>query len=139
MSEHTDMPPRSPYRPTHGRRREKRTIDLDGLPSQEELDSVPHRGEDADRFSLYNAVQIEAETRDVRLTITFGDVIKVRDQAEMIIAGMRAIIEKTRQHDIGSIRQRIEARSEAASVGRALTRFNGRTPYGDWKPKPRKA
>ena len=57
----------------------------------------------------------------------------------MIIAGMRAIIEKTRQHDIGSIRQRIEARSEAASVGRALTRFNGRTPYGDWKPKPRKA
>jgi len=126
-----------PYRPVPGRR-QHRPLSLTGLPTAEELAASPHRGDDADRFSLYTPDQIEAETKDVRLTITFGDVIKVRDQAEMIIAGMRAIIEKTRQHDIGSIRQRVEARAEAASVGRALTRFNGRTPYGDWKPKPRK-
>lgn len=132
------MPRRSPYRPVQGRRREHRPLSIDNLPTAEDLASSPHRGDDADRFSLYTPAQIEAETKDVRLTITFGDVIKVRDQAEMIIAGMRAIIEKTRNHDIGSIRQRIEARAEAASVGRALTRFNGGTPYGDWKPKPRK-
>lgn len=133
-----EMARSGPYRPVHGRRRERRTIDLTGLPTAQELAEQPHRGEDADRYSLYSREQVEAETKDVRLCITFDDVIKVRDQAEMIIAGMRAIIEKTRQHDIGSIRQRIEARAEAASVGRALTRFNGRTPYGDWKPKPRK-
>lgn len=127
-----------PYRPVQGRRRDNRPLDLTGLPGAEELASQPHRGDDADRLSLYTPAQVEAETKDVRLTITFGDVIKVRDQAEMIIAGMRAIIEKTRNHDIGSIRQRVEARAEAASVGRALTRFNGRTPYGDWKPRPRK-
>lgn len=134
----TAMARSGPYRPFHGRGRRQPPINLDGPPTAEELASVPHKGDDADRFSLYTPDQIEAETRDVRLCITFGDVIKVRDQAEMIIAGMRAIIEKTRQHDIGSIRQRIEARAEAASVGRALTRFNGRTPYGDWKPKPRR-
>jgi hypothetical protein len=128
-----------PYRPVQGRRREHRPTSITGLPSPAELASSPHRGDDADRFSLYTPEQIAAETRDVRLNISFEDVIKVRDQAEMIIAGMRAIIEKTRQHDIGSIRQRIEARAEAASVGRALTRFNGGTPYGDWKPKPRKS
>ena len=49
------------------------------------------------------------------------------------------MIERALGTRIAWIRQRIEARSEAASVGRALTRFNGRTPYGDWKPKPRKA
>lgn len=134
----TEMARTGPYRPARHRRREHRPISLEGLPTAEELASVPHKGDDADRFSLYTPSQIEAETRDVRLNITFDDVIKVRDQAEMIIAGMRAIIEKTRQHDIGSIRQRIEARAEAASVGRALTRFNGGTPYGEWRPKPRK-
>jgi hypothetical protein len=133
------MPRSGPYRPVQGRRRAHRPLSLDNLPTAEELASQPHRGDDADRYSLYTPGQIDAETKDVRLTITFGDVIKVRDQAEMIIAGMRAIIEKTRQHDIGSIRQRIEARAEAASLGRALTRFNGRTPYGEWKPKPRKS
>jgi hypothetical protein len=105
-----------------------------------------HKGDDADRFTLYTPAQIEAETKDVKICLTFGQgaddpasVIKIRDQAEMVIAGMRAIIEKTRQHDLGSIRQRIESRAEAASLGRALSRFNGRTPHGDWKPKDRKA
>ena len=136
MSERADMAHR-PFRPGMGRRKYG-PINLDRAPTPEEAAETHHTGDDADRFSLYNQQQIEAETRDVRLTITFGDVIRVRDQAEMIIAGMRAIIEKTRQHDIGSIRQRVEARAEAASVGRALTRFNGGTPYGEWKPRPRK-
>ena len=131
-----------PYRPAHGRRRAHRPASLEGLPTAEDLASSPHKGDDADRFSLYTPAQIMSETKDVKLCIRFGDgaddpaaVIKVRDQAEMVIAGMRAIIEKTRQHDIGSVRQRIECRAEAASLGRALTRFNGRTPYGEWKPK----
>jgi len=140
----TQMANRGPYRTPHGRSRAHRPVSMDGLPTPEELASVPHKGDAADRFTLYTPAQIETETKDVKLCITFGDgpsdpaaVIKVRDQAEMIIAGMRAIIEKTRQHDIGSIRQRIEARNEAASLGRALSRFNGRTPHGEWKPKKR--
>lgn len=133
-----------PYRIPHGRSRAHRPQSIEGLPTTEELDSSPHTGDDADRYSLYTPQQIESETKDVKLCITFGEgpadpaaVIKIRDQAEMIIAGMRAIIDKTRQHDIGSIRQRIEARNEAASLGRALSRFNGRTPHGEWKPKKR--
>lgn len=130
------MAPRTgSHRPIQGRRRAHRPTSIEGLPTAEELASVPHTGDDADRFTLYTPEQIEAESKDVKLSITFGEPIKIRDQAEMIIAGMRAIIEKTRQHDIGSIRQRIEARAEAASLGRALSRFNGRTPHGDWKPK----
>ena len=131
----------TPYKPSQWRKNRGSKVSITGLPSQEELDQQPHTGDDADRYSLYTAEQIEAETRDVKICLTFGDgpgaVMKIRDQAEMIIAGMRAIIEKTRQHDIGSVRQRIEARAEAASCGRTLTRFNGRTPYGEWKPKKR--
>ena len=136
VAEEQTMARTGPYRPVQGRRREHRPLSLTGLPTAEELAASPHRGDDADRFTLYTPEQIEAETRDVKLCITFGDVIKVRDQAEMVIAAMRVIIEKTRAHDIGSIRQRVEARGEAASLGRALTRFNGRTPYGD-RRKPR--
>jgi hypothetical protein len=136
MPDLTAAAPRTgPHRPVQGRRRAHRPLSLEGLPTAEDLASTPHKGDDADRFTLYTPEQIESETKDVKLSITFGEPIKVRDQAEMIIAGMRAIIEKTRQHDIGSIRQRIESRAEAASLGRALSRFNGRTPHGDWKPK----
>jgi hypothetical protein len=138
----SDMHPngqKGPFQPLQGRRRAHRPISLEGLPTAEELAQQPHKGDDADRFTLYTAEQIEAETKDVKICLTFGegpgDVMKIREQADMVIAGMRAIIEKTRQHDIGSIRQRIECRAEAASVGRALSRFNGRTPHGDWKPK----
>ena len=112
-------------------------IDLEALPGPEELAQQPHAGDDADRLSLYRPDQIDAETRDVKLTISFGDVIKVRDQAEMIRDAMQAVIDTTRQHDLGSVRQRIQARAEAASCGRALSRFNGKTPYGEWKPKKR--
>ena len=112
-------------------------VSLEGLPTAEELAQQPHKGDDADRFSLYTKEQAEQETRSVRLDITFTDPIKIRDQFEMILAAARIIMEKTRQHDLGSIRQRVDARREAASLGRALTRFNGKTPYGDSKKKPR--
>jgi hypothetical protein len=127
----------SPYKPSQWRKNRAGKISLGGLPSQEDLDSSPHKGDEADRFSLYTKEQAEQETRSVRLDITFTDPIKIRDQFEMILAAARIIMEKTRQHDIGSIRQRVDARREAASLGRALTRFNGKTPYGDSKKKPR--
>jgi len=115
-------------------------IDLEALPGPEELNQAHerHQGDGADGLSLYRPDQIEAETRDIKLTISFGDVIKIRDQAEMVIAAMQEVIRKTRHHDLGSVRQRIEARAEGASLGRALSRFNGRTPYGEWKPKKRR-
>jgi len=127
----------TPYKPSQWRKNRGSKVSLDGLPTAEELAQQPHTADDADRFTLYTPEQIEAETRDVKLTISFGDVIKVRDQAEMVIAAMQEIIRRTRQHDLGSVRQRIETRAEAASCGRALSRFNGRTPYGEWKPKKR--
>lgn len=120
---------------------------LDGLPTAEELaqHAAQHRGDNADRFTLYTPEQIERETRNVRLDIAFGAgpddpgaVIKIRDQAEMIIACMRQIIELTRKHDAGSINQRIECRREAASLGARLTMFNGKTPFGYAKKKPRR-
>lgn len=130
----TVMPPRSntgPHRLAHGRQRAHRPISITGLPTAEELDEQPHKGDDADRFTLYAPQQVADETRTVRLDISFGDVIKIRDQAEMIMAALRLIIGKTREHDIGSIRQRIEARREADSLRRVLARFNGKTPHGD--------
>lgn len=143
LEAHTAPYKRSRYRTERGTKQS-----IEGLPSPEELAQAAarHKGDDADRFTLFTPEQIEVETRDVKICLRFGRktndqaaVIKIRDQAEMVIAGMRAIIEKTRQHDIGSIRQRIEARAEAASLGRALSRFNGRTPYGDWKPRAKKS
>ncbi len=124
-----------PYRAPPGRKKGHRPVSIAGLPTPEELAQQPHTGEEADRFSLYTPEQIEQETRSVRLDITFTDVIKIRDQAEMIMACMREIIARTRKHDIGSVRQRIEARQEAASAGRALSRFNGKTPYGESRKK----
>jgi hypothetical protein len=137
MSDPTAMARTGSHRPIQGRRRAHRPLSLEGLPTAEDLAASPHKGEDADRFSLYTREQVEQEARTVRLDITFDDPIKIRDQFEMIMAAARIIMEKTRQHDIGSIRQRIDARREAASLGRALTRFNGKTPYGDSKKRPR--
>lgn len=134
----TTMAPRSgPHRPVqHGRRRAHRPISIEGLPSDEEVAAQPHKGDAADKFSLYAPDQVEDQTHNVRLDLSFSDVIKIRDQAEMVMAAMRLIIGKTREHDIGSIRQRIEARREADSLRRVLARFNGKTPHGEWKRKP---
>lgn len=132
---------RGPVQPVQGRRRGHRPLSITNLPSDEELDSQMRAddpiGEHADRFPLYTPEQIQQETRTVRLDITFDDVIKIRDQIEMILEGCRIIMEKTREHRLGSTRQRVDARREAASLGRALTRFNGKTPYGDSRRNPR--
>jgi hypothetical protein len=133
------MPPRTgPYRGNpNARRRGHRPLTLEGLPSPDELAHAAerHKGDAADRFTLYTQEQIEQETRNVRLDISFGEPIKIRDQAEMVIAAMQQVIACTRRHDIGSIRQRVEARREAASLGAALTVFNGKRPYGFSKKK----
>lgn len=130
------MPSRTgPYRPARGRHRAHRPLSIGGLPTEEELAQQPHKGDAADRFSLYTPEQIAQETRDARIQITFDDVIKIRDQAEMIIACMQHVILATRKHDIGSIRQRIEARREVASLVERITLFNGKTPYGYAKKK----
>lgn len=132
----TVMPSRTgPYRPGHGRQRAHRPVSLTGLPSPEELAQQPHKGDAADKFSLYTPEQITQETRDARLQLTFEDVIKIRDQAEMVIACMQHVVLATRKHDLGSIRQRIEARREVASLVERLTLFNGKTPYGYTKKK----
>ncbi len=127
----THTAPRSPYKPGFGRRRAHRPVSVEGLPTAEELAAVPHKGEAADRFTLYTPEQVDQETRNVRLDISFGDALKIRDQAEMIIAALRVVIEITRKHDVGSIRQRIETRREADSLRRVLARFNGKQPHGD--------
>jgi hypothetical protein len=140
----SDMHPngqKGPFQPLQGRRRAHRPISITNLPSDEELQHAA-QGDDTvgtrqDRFPLHTPEQIEQETRTVRLDITFEDVVKIRDQCEMIMEGCRIIMEKTREHKLGSTRQRIGARQEAASLGRALARFNGKTPYGDSRRKPR--
>lgn len=112
-------------------------ISPDKLPSAEETadHAEQHRGEDADRFTLYTPDQIEAETRDVKLCITFDEPIRIRDQAEMIVGAMEEIIQLTKKHDLGSIGQRLQCRHTAKVLGRALTRFNGKTPYGEYRKK----
>ena len=125
---------RNPYR-EHQRRNRAGKHRVDGLPPQEELDAFPHRGDKADQFSLYTPEQIDAETRTVRLDVSFGDVVKIRDQAQQIIRACQSIIEISRQHDLGSIRQRIIARQEMASLGRMLSILNNKTPHGVYRRK----
>jgi hypothetical protein len=97
---------------------------MDGLPSAEEL--AGQTPEQAERFPLYTPQQVEQETRTVRFDMTFKDVIKVRDQAEMVIAAMQSIILTTRQHPRGRAAQRVAARREAAACARALNILNGK-------------
>lgn len=94
-----------------------------------------HKGDDADRFSLYTPQQINEETKDVKLCIVFDEPIRIRDQAEMIMGAMEEIMELTKDHDLGSVKQRMQCRHVAKVLGRALTRFNGKTPYGEYRRK----
>lgn len=112
-------------------------ISPDKLPSAtEQADHAErHQGEDADRFPLYTPAQIDEETRDVKLCISFGEVLRIRDQAEMVILAMKEIIELTRDHNLGSTKQRLQSHHTAKVLGRALTRLNGRTPYGEYRKK----
>ena len=123
-----ETPRTGPFRPEPVRRRGNRTINLDNRPTQKELADQPHTGEDADRFSLYRPDQIEIDTRTVRFDMTFKDVARFREQAEMIRSCMDEIIRLSKSHDLGSIKQRIYARMEADSLRRALAKFNGKKP-----------
>lgn len=126
-----------------GPKRKYEGYDTAKPPTDEELaaqESPDDRaGERVDRYSLFTPEQVEDETRNVRLDFSFGDVAKIRDQAEMIARCMEEIIKKTREHKIGSIRQRIDARAEADSLRRVMARFNGKCPHGDrYVPKSRR-
>ena len=92
-------------------------------------------GERADRFSTYAPNEIEAETRAVRLDLSFLDVIAIRDQCSMIIAAMTEIQAITTEHHKGAIKQRMECRRVADAVRRTLARSKGQVPRGDTKPK----
>jgi len=118
-----------------GRRRKYGPYNTDKPPTDEEI--TGQTPEQRDSFSLFTAEQLAEETRSVRWEVTFGDVIKIRDQAEMIMAACRLIIERTRDHAAGPDKQRVDCRREAASAARALTRFNGKTPYGEKRKRPR--
>lgn len=125
------------FRPNRYARGRGTKIILDGLPSEDELEEAAerHTGDEADRFSLYTKEQVEALTKNAKIEMTFSEPIKIRDQAEMIAACMRAVIDLTKGHGIGSIRQRIETRREIASLVERLSIFNGKTPYGYRKKK----
>lgn len=129
--------PKTPYERDRAWRKERGskislepTTDKDRHVLREPVPGDPI-GAHADRFPGLYPQEIEQETRTVRLDISFGDPLKIRDQAEMISAAMAVIIGKTREHALGSIRQRIETRREADSLRRALARFNGKQPHGD--------
>jgi hypothetical protein len=106
-------------------RRKRNRISLDGLPHVDELNQNPHTYEAADRFTLYRPDQIEKLTAPVRIDLTFDDPIAIRSQAVTAIEALQAIIRLTREHKIGSIRQRIECRKEAAALGRVLRLLHG--------------
>lgn len=109
-----------------GRKRKYEGYNTTKPPTEAELDEqTPEQRETA---SLWTPEQLEIETRTVRFDMTFRDVVKFRDQAEMIAACMAEIIKVSRQHDLGSPRQRINARREADSLRRSLARFNGKKP-----------
>src|SRR3954469_4978054 len=103
-------------------------IRLDKPPSKEEVTEAlgRHKGDDADRFSLYTPEQTKKGTLEARIAMTFDEPMKIRDQAEMIKAAMEIVIKLTRDHDLGSINQRIECRREVGALVERLTLFNGR-------------
>lgn len=95
--------------------------------------------EHADRYSIWSGEALEQETRNVRLDLSFNDPISIRNQAKMVIGIMNDVIAKTREHHLGKINQRIEARRVADYGRRQLARFNGKTPHGDtYKGKKRR-
>lgn len=113
-------------------------ISIDPTPTAENRQLPDHpTGEHADQFSALYPRELDQETRNVRLDMSFDEPIKIRDQAQMILVAMQEIIELTKKHDLGSKAQRMQCRYTAAVLGRTLSRFNGKTPYGDTVKKKR--
>lgn len=119
---------KGPYNPNHWRSNRGGKIRIDDAPGPEEVAQSPHKYDAADRFSHYTQEQIDEETRNVRLDISFGDPLSIRDQCQMIIEGLQIIIARSKERSLGSTTQRIEAHREADSLRRALARFNGKKP-----------
>lgn len=88
-------------------------------------------GAHGDRFPEWDRETIEQETRNVRFDLSFGNSTSIRQQAEMLKGLLDDVIAKTREHHLGEIKQRMEARRIADYGRRQLARFNGKTPHGD--------
>jgi hypothetical protein len=108
------------------RSRRSRKVSIEGMPSEAELAAQPHTHEAADRFSLYTPAQIIEATRPARIEMVFEDPFKIRLQALMAIEAMQKVMALTRDHKLGTIRQRIECRKEVASLAKALSMTAGR-------------
>ncbi|MBN9089167.1 MAG: hypothetical protein J0J01_19855 [Reyranella sp.] len=93
--------------------------------------------EHPDRPSMRSPETVEMETRPVRFEITFGDPLRVREQADMLIATLNEIKVKTQEHHLGAIRQRMACRQIADVGRRLLTRYNGKLPSGEARRTPR--
>lgn len=96
----------------------------DSLPTDEEIMAQSPR--QREEFPLFTPKQLAHETRNVRLDISFEDVVKIRDQADMITEVMYQIRLVTKRHPRGASYQRVGARREAASCARALNILNGK-------------
>lgn len=105
----------APWRP-----RKRKTIDLDSKPHHD-------RPVDVDPRTLYDQ-EIERDTRTVRMDVSFADIIKVRDQAQVIREAMAEIIAIANRKDYDDITARRWARRQAAALARTLARMNGKTP-----------
>lgn len=109
------------FRSPHWKGRQKRkTIDLNPKPHHE-------RPVEVDPRTLYDQ-EIERDTRNVRLDVSFGDIIKVRDQAQVMRACADELIAISKRKDYDAITARRWARREAAALSRTLARMNGKTP-----------
>lgn len=128
MSDTHEDGQKGPYSNNHWRRTRGGKIRIDDTPTAEQAAETPHKFDAADRFSHYTPEQIEEETRNVRLDLSFGDPLAIRDQCEMIIEALKIVIARSKERHLGSTTQRIEAHREADSLRRALARFNGKTP-----------
>jgi hypothetical protein len=94
-------------------------------------------GERADRFSPWHGETLAMETRNVRIDMSFGDVMAIRQQAEMIKGFMDDVIAVTSEPHLGDIKQRMQARQAADAGRRQLARFNGKKPRGDTSNRKR--
>lgn len=108
---------KAPWRRNRGG---KERIDLDPKVHHE-------RPAEADPRTLYDE-EIERDTRNVRLDLSFGDPIKIRDQMSVLRDAADEIIAITKRREYDDITARRWARRQAAALSRTLARMNGKTP-----------
>lgn len=98
-------------------------------PEKVRLDPNIHaeRPVEVDPRTLYDQ-EIEQDTRNVRLDMSFKDVIRTRDQAKLIREVMDEIIELTTRRELDDITARRWARKKVATIARTLSRLHGKVP-----------